>query len=175
MSGRSSFGDYVLASFIIAAGLFIDYMCVIAFEGWLSTSNPWTLATAFACGLISVFLFVWGLTGFLLRPAREARVVEDKLVLQSEWRFDAHETVIPLQRVWKFYANLTNDFPYCFVVWKDEKDRCHLTGFDKEDLPDFQSEVAKLKDRIPVDTESYAIATFVRKDMKEQLGCEPAW
>jgi hypothetical protein len=133
------------------------------------------LLSTFLCGFFSVFFISLGLSGFLLRPGREARVLVDRIILQSEWRFDNHETVIPLQRVWKFYANLKNDFPWCFIVWRDEKDRCKLIGFDKEDIPDFHCEVSRLKERVTVDTESYAIASFVRQDVKEKLGCKPAW
>jgi hypothetical protein len=164
-----------LASIVLSAGLLLDYVCTIAFGGWLASSNLGTFAFAVACGFFSVFLLTLGLAGFLHRPVQDIRVLEDRFVLKSEWRFDDRETVIPFQKVWKLYANLKNDFPACFIVWRDEQNRCRAMYFDKEELPDFPSEVTRLGERITVDTESFAFADFVRKDVLEKMGCKPSW
>jgi len=172
---RSHFGDYVLASILLAAGLLLDYVCAISFASWLANSNYLTLALAIVCGLAAVFFIMLGLTFFLIRWDREALILDDRIVVPSEYKFDRSETVIPLGRIWKLYSNLKNDFPAVFVVWRDDRDRCRCTMFDKEEVGDFPAQVAQLGERIPVDTESYAIADFVRKEVREKAGCEPAW
>lgn len=156
-------------------GLFLDYMCAIFFGGWLATRNPAALFAVLLFGSTSVLFLYMGIQGFLLRPWREMRVLEDRIVLKGEWRFDEREIVIPLNTVWKLYANLENDFPRCFLVWRDDRGRCRCLGFNKDDLRDFETDFGRLKNLVPVDTESYAMASFVRKDVKENLGCEPAW
>jgi len=173
--GRFQFGDYALASLILSAGIYLDYLCIMYFGTWLGSFGPWSLASALLSGFLAVSLLFVGLTGLFHRPGREARVLEDRIVLRSEWSFDARETVIPFERVWKFYANLNNDFPSCFLVWKDQKDQCKWLGFDKEDIPGYESEVSRLKERMPVDTENYAVSSYVKRDVKMSLGCEPVY
>lgn len=167
-------GNYILASMVLSAGLFVDYICVLDFGAWLAAPDPMTLFWTVVFGLLAVVLIAVGLAGFLMRYDREARFLEDRIVLPSGWKFEKDETVIPLGRVWKFYSNLKNDFPAVFVVWRDERDRCRWTTFDKEEVEDFPARVARLGERIPVDNENYAIAEFVRKDVRASLGCEPA-
>ncbi len=81
----------------MSSGLFMAYACAIAFGGWLANPNPLTLLVAVGCGFTSYFLIGLGLTGFLRKPVRVARVPDDRL------------------------------------IWKDQKGRFRLTGFDKED------------------------------------------
>lgn len=174
MAERFVLGNYFIASIVMAAGLFVYYFFLTGVRTSLASPNPMALFWILLTGLIAAICFVVGLTGFLLRYDREARFLEDRIVLPSEWKFEKGETVIPLARVWKFYSNLKNDFPCVMVVWKDEQGRCRWTMFDKDEVEDFPDRVANLGERIPVDTESYAIAEFVRKDVRANLGCELA-
>jgi hypothetical protein len=168
-------GEYAVAMILLSFGLLLEYICAITFGGWLDSSNALTLVLSITCGFGAVFFIMIGLTGFLIRYDRQTRILDDRIIVPSEYRFDKSETEIPLGRVWRLYSNLKNDFPAVFVVWRDDRERCRCTRFDKAELPDFPSEVARLGERIPVDTDSYAVADLVRKQVRANLGCEPAW
>jgi len=173
--GKTPIGEYIPASMALSLGLFLDYLCVIFFGGWLASSNPMALLSAILLGSASVLLLCLGLIGVLQRPWRDVRFFEDMIVFRSEWRFDGRQTVIPMEKVWRLYSNLKNDFPAFILVWRDEQDRCRCNLFDKQDILDFPSEVAGLKERVSVDVDSYAITSFVNDEVKNALGCEPAW
>ena len=174
MAERFVLGNYFVASMVVAGGLFVYYGFLAGLRSWFASPEPMALFWIMLSGLIAVICFVAGLAGFLLRYDREARFLDDQIVLPSEWKFEKSETVIPIERVWKLYSNLKNDFPCAFIVWKDELGRCRRTMFDKDEVEDFPDRVARLGERIPVDSESYAIADFVRKDVPANLGCELA-
>jgi hypothetical protein len=167
--------EYFFASVIVSLGLVLDYICAIVFGGWLANSNPLTLIAAIVCGSFSVFLIMLGLTGFLMDYGRELCVLEDRIIVPSDYKFDSSRTEIPLGRIWRFYSNLKNDFPAMFLVWKDDKDQCRCTLVDKEEVRDLQALIARLGERVPVDTDSYAVADSVKNDVRAKLGCEPAW
>lgn len=175
MPGHTSTGDYILATIALSIGIFLDYMCAIFFGGWLESRNPAAIFSVLLFGMTSVLFLYMGMVGTLHRPWRDVRVFEDGIVFRSQWRFDDSQTFIPMQSVWKLYTNIKNDFPAWILVWKDEHDRCRANLFDKEDLPDFQNEVANLKERVIVDTDSYAITSFVNDEVRSKLGCEPTW
>jgi len=175
VAGPKVLREYFFASVMLSFGLVLDYLCAIYFGGWLANSNFLTLLFAIACGIGSVFLIVLGLGGLLSRHGRETRLLEDRIVVPGELRFEKAETVIPLAMVWRLYSNLKNDFPTMFLVWKDEKDRCRCTMVDKVEVKDLQAMVARLGERIAVDTDSYAVVDSVSRDVRTGLGCEPAW
>ena len=167
--------EYFFAAVMLSFGLVLDYLCAIYFGGWLANSNILTLLFAIACGIGSVFLIMLGLGGLLTRHGREARFLEDRIVVPGELRFEKAQTEIPLARVWRLYSNLKNDFPTMFLVWKDEKDRCRCTMVDKVEVGDLQAMVAMLGERIQVDTDSYAVVDSVNSDVLAGLGCKPSW
>ena len=171
MRGRTPPGDFLFVFILFLFGLFLDYLCAIFFVGWLETRNLVTMSVLLLYGSISVFLIYLGILGLLLRPWREMRVLGDRIVLKSEWRFDDRQTVIPINRIWKIYVKSNDEIPRCFLVWRDERDRCRLLRFNRDDLVDFQSDIERLGGLVTVDTENPADAVLVRREVREKLGC----
>lgn len=173
-SHNSLMGRYLIATICMSFGLILLYFFFHGITTIVQNGKGEAIIYYFVMLLGSIFIIIIGMTGFLLRPNQQVRIIGNKFIIPNQWRFIKKEKCIDFADILIVYSNLKNKFPALFIIWLDRQheNRGNLTYLEKSDIPDFEATILNLSKKLKIDVENRAYAALAIKYVKQQYGLD---